>query len=172
MKNILKNKRGDIPSLIIGLIVIMFAVGIGGILFAKVFLAVTTEFKAQPEFSNATKDNLTYVEEKTIPFLDYLFFFSFISIAIGLIISSIYIDVHPALMIIFVIALIVAVVLSGIFANAFVTIGEEAEILSTYNQFVLTQTIVTHLPLLVFVVGLIVVIILYGKGRNSGGGPV
>lgn len=172
MRSILKNKKADIPSLIISLIVILFAVGIGGILFAKVFLAVTTEMKTQPEFSNNTIENIEYVEGRTIPFLDYLFFFSFVAITIGLIISSIYIDVHPALMVIFIIALVVAVVLAGIFANAFVTIGEETEVISTYNQFPLTQIIITHLPLLVFVVGLIVVIILYGKSRGSSGGPV
>jgi hypothetical protein len=171
MRGILKEKSADIPSLIISLIVILFAVGIGGILFAKVFLAVTSEMKAMPEFSNTTTENIEYVEAKTIPFLDYLFFFSFVAITIGLIISSIYIDVHPALMVIFIIALVVAVVLAGIFANAFVEIGEETEILSTYNQFVLTQIIITHLPLLVFVVGLVVIIILYGKSRG-GGGPV
>jgi len=166
MRNILKDKRGDVASIIISLIVVLFAVGIGGILFAKVFTAVTSEMKEMPEFSNATTENLEYVEAKTIPFLDYLFFFSFVAITIGLIISSIYIDVSPALMIIFIVALVIAVVLAGIFANVFVEIGEDAEIISTYNQFTLTPIIVTHLPLLVFIVGLIVVIILYGKGRG------
>lgn len=164
-----KNKRGDIPSLIISLIVILFAVGIGGMLFAKVFTAVTSEMKVMPEFSNNTRDTITAVEGKTIPFLDYLFFFSFVAITIGLIISSIYIDVHPALTVIFIIALIIAVVLAGIFANAFVEVGEDSEVVSTYNQFTLTKIIITNMPLLVFIVGLIVVIILYGKGR---GGPV
>lgn len=170
MKSILRNKKADIPSLIISLIVILFAVGIGGMLFSRVFLAVTGEMKVMPEFSNNTKQTLETVEEKTIPFLDYLFFFSFIAITIGLIISSVYIDAHPALTIIFIIALIIAVVLAGIFANAFVEVGEDAEIISTYEQFTLTKTIITNLPLLIFIVGLIVVIILYGKGRS--GGPV
>lgn len=170
MRSLLNSKVADIPSLIISLIVVLFAVGLGGILFAKVFIAVTSEMKVMPEFSNTTTETITTVESKTIPFLDYLFLFSFIAITIGLIISSIYIDVHPALTIIFIIALIIAVVLAGIFANAFVEVGEDTEVISTYNQFTLTKIIVTHLPLLVFVIGLIVVIILYGKGR--GGGPV
>lgn len=166
----IKNKRGDIPSLIISLIVILFVVGIVSLFFSKIFLAITGELKAMPDFSNTTKDNLTFVEGKTIPFLDYAFFFSFIAIAIGLIISSIYIDVHPAIAIIFIIILIVAVVLAGIFANAFVTIGEDSELSSTYEQFTLTKIIITHFPLLVFIIGLIVVIVLYGKGSSGSGG--
>lgn len=169
MRSILKNKKADIPSLIISLIVILFAVGIGGILFAKVFIMVTSELKVMPQFSNKTISTITTVESKTIPLLDYLFFFSFIAITLGLIISSIYIDVHPALIIIFLIALVIAIVLAGIFTNAFVQVGEDTEIISTYNQFTLTKVIITHLPLLVFVVGLIVVIVLYGKGKITGG---
>jgi hypothetical protein len=168
MRSILKNKKADIPSLIIGLIVILFVVGIGGILFSKVFLLVTEEMKTNPEFKNITIENIEYVEGKTIPFFDYLFFFSFVAISIGLIISSIYIDVHPALLIIFLISLIIVIVLAGIFANVFVEIGEEPEIISTYNQFTLTKIIITHFPLLIFVIGLIVVIVLFGKGRGGG----
>jgi len=75
MRNILEDKRGDVTSIIVSLIIVLFAVGIGGILFAKVFGLVSEEMKEMPEFSNRTTENLEYVEAKTIPFLDYLFFF-------------------------------------------------------------------------------------------------
>lgn len=166
----IKNKKGDIPSLIISLIVVMFALGLGAILFSKVFLSVTSEMKQQKEFSNTTLETIENVEGKTIPYLDYLFFFSFIAIFIGLIISSIYIDVHPALTVIFIIALIIAIVLAGIFSNAFIEVVEDEEIISTSNQFILTKTIVGNLPLIVLVTGIIVILVLYGKGR--GGGPI
>lgn len=170
MKSILRKKKGDMPSLIIGLIIILFAVGVSAILFSKIFLSVTEELKKQPEFSNNTKETIESVETKTVPFLDYLFFFSFVAILIGLIISSIYIDVHPALTIIFVIILIVAIILAGIFANAFVEIGEEDEIAGTYNQFKLTKSIVNNLPLIILISGIIVILILYGKSRSYGMG--
>lgn len=161
------NRKGDIPSLIISLIVIMFILGISAILFSKVFLATTGELKTQPEFSSNTISAIETVEGKTNPLLDYAFFFSFIAIVIGLIISSIYIDTNPALMIIFIIVLVVAVVLAGIFANVFTSIAGSSEISSTYASFPLTNIIITHFPLLVFAVGLIVAIILYGKARGG-----
>jgi len=170
MRNLIKNKRGDIPSLLISLVVILFAVGIASMLFSKVFLDVTAEIKSQPGFSNNTINTIEKVEGKTIPLLDYLFFFSFIGIFIGLIISSIYIDVHPALMIIFFIVLIITVVLAGIFANAFTEIGEQTELLSTYNQFRLTKMIMNHFGLIVFAVGILTIIVLYGKTKGGGMG--
>jgi len=108
---------------------------------------------------------MTLVEGKTIPFLDYLFFFSFIAIFIGLIVSAIYLDVHPALMIIFVLMLVVAIVLAGIFANAYVQVGEEPELITTYSQFTLTSWVIQHFPLIVLAVGAVVIFIMYGKGR-------
>ena len=169
MRSLIKNKRGDIPSLIIGLVIILFLVGIVSIVFSKSFLLFTAEFKKQDMISNNTNamNAVNIVESKTIPFLDYLFFFSFIGVLIGLIISSIYINVHPALGVIFIIFLIVAIVLSGIFANIFVTIGETSELSSTYNSFVLTKAIVTHLPLIILAVGTIIIFVLYGKSKEG-----
>lgn len=165
------NKRGDLSSLIIGILVILFVIGVIVILFSNVFVEVLTIMKADPVLSgnNNSVETINIIESNTIPFLDYFFLFSFISIVIGLIISSIYIDVHPALMIIFIVLLGVVIVMAGIFANVFVEIGETTEIATTYNQFVMTKAIMNHLPLICFVVGLIVIFILYGKGRNSAG---
>ncbi len=162
------NQKGDISSLIITLIVILFIVGIVTLLFSKVFLDVTSQLKDMPQFSNRTVENLEFVESKTIPLLDYLFFFSFIAIAIGLIISSIFINTHPSFTIIFLVALGIAVVLAGIFANIYMRVGENSEMVTTYNQFTLTQALMNHFPLIVFVIGVIVVIILYGKSGTGG----
>lgn len=162
------NNRGDVQSIII-IIVILFALGLSAMLFSKVFLAVTGEMKNMDEFqdSNKTIDTIEFVEDKTIPFLDYLFFFSFIALSIGVVISSIYIDTHPALMMVFIIALIISIILAGVFANVFVSVGESDSMSSTYNQFTLTKTLITHFPLAVFIVGLLVAMILYGKGGSS-----
>jgi hypothetical protein len=128
--------------------------------------------KEQPQIAenNDSVRVIEMVQTKTIPWLDYFFLFAFISTIIGLIISSIYIDTHPALMIIFIILLVVAVILAGIFANAFDAIGNSDSLLSTYNQFTMTKAVMSKLPLILFAAGLLVVFILYGKSRSGGGG--
>lgn len=165
------NKKGDASSLIISLIVILFAIAVASLLFSKVFLTITGEMKTQEGFSNLTKDTITKVESKTIPLLDYLFLFSFIAIAIGLIISSIYLEVHPALTLIFMVVLVIAVVLSGIFANSYVEVAEEPELLSTYNQFTFTKLIMGIFPTAVLIIGALVIFVLYGKGKG-GNAPI
>jgi len=168
MKSILKNKKGDFPSLIIGIVIILFVVGIVGVVFSHVFLSILGTMKNETGFPNSTITTITKVESKTIPFLDYFFFFSFVAIFIGLIISSIYIEVHPALTVVFIILLVIAIVLAGIFANVFVSIGETDELSSTYNQFAMTKAIVNNLPLIILFTGIVVILVLYGKSRSGG----
>jgi hypothetical protein len=165
------NKRGDVTSLIITLLIILFIIGLTSILFSKVFLQALGEFKTQEGLGNNTINTIETVEQKTIPFLDYFFLFSFIAILIGLIISSIYIDTNPAIVIIFVVALIIILVLGGIFANIFTEIGEESEIASTYNEFTYTKMIFNSLPLLILFTGVVIAVILYGKSKRLGGTP-
>jgi hypothetical protein len=175
LRKINKDKKGDASSLIIGLVVMVFIVGIIALMAGKVIPQLTNIMKTTSTFasSNNTVNALNIIETKTIPWLDYFFLFAFFGTILGLIISSIYIDTHPAFMIFFVILLVIAIIFAGIFANAYIEIGESSALSATYNQFTATKAIFNNLPLILFVVGLIVIIILYGKSRSSAsGGPI
>ncbi len=161
------NKKGDIQSIII-MIVVVVMMALIVIIFSKAFLDITGELKSSSQFSNTTIETIEGVEEKTIPLLDFLVFFSLISLIIGLIISSIYIKVHPALTIIFIIGGVVAVFLAGQLANVFAEISADPELASTASQFTLTNIILgQYFPLIILIVVIIVVVILYSK-RQSG----
>ena len=160
------NKKGDISSIII-MIVVLLALGLGAIIFSYTFKEVTNELKEMPQFSNDTVENIEEVQGKTIPLLDYFIFFTFIALLIGLIISSIYIDTHPALAIIFIIVLVVAIVLAGIFANVYMTVGENSVIASTYSDFRMTTFLMENFPLFILITGAIILIVLYGKSKGG-----
>lgn len=166
----LKNKRADFQSIVV-MIVIVFALAIGSILFSKVFLDITSEMKAMPEIQakNNTMETIELVENKTIPLLDFLVFFSLISLMIGLIISSIYINTHPAITIVFVVAMFIAVFLSGQITNIYSEIIAEPEIAPTAAEFKLTGMILgEHFPLIILFVCMVVIVVLYGKSRQGG----
>ena len=166
------NKRGDFTSMMI-MIAVVIALAIGVIIFSKVFLMVTGELKTSNtiNFDNSTVAIIEGVETKTIPLLDFFIFFSLVALMIGMIISSIYIDVHPAVTIIFIVALIVGIFLSGIFSNIFYDVTNEPELVSTASQFTMTNMILgSHFPVIILVIGIIVIVILYGKSKSQGGG--
>ena len=168
MRNIMKNKRAGFQSIVV-MIIIIFALAVGSIIFSKVFLDITAELKTNPEFSNTTINSIETVEERTIPLLDFMIFFSLVALMIGLIIASIYIDVHPAIVVVFIIALIVAIFLSGMLSNVYSEITSEAQLSSTAAEFSYTNIVLgSHFPIIILVTGIIVVIILYGKSRRVG----
>jgi len=162
------NKKAGIQSIMIA-IIILFGIALAAIIFSKVFLDVTSELKDSGEFSNNTIQTIESVEDKTIPLLDYMIFFALIALMVGLIISSIYINVHPAITIIFVVALFVAVFFAGQLVNVFSEITAEDELSPTASEFTLTNFVLgKHFPLIILITGIIVIIILYGKSRRVG----
>lgn len=162
-----KDKRGDFTSLII-MIGVVFGLALAIIIFSKVFLLVTSELKDTGHFSDRSIDTIELVEDRTIPLLDFFIFFTLIALMIGLIISSIYIDTHPAFTIIFIIALIVAVFIGGQLANVFDDVTADSTISATADEFVYTNLIFSNFGLIILVVGIIIVVVLFGKSRNPG----
>ncbi len=168
MKLNLMNKRGGIQTIII-MIIILFGIALAAIIFSKVFLDVTGELKTCDEFSNNTIDTIEAAEMRTVPLLDYMIFFSLIALMVGLIISSIYLNVHPAVVMVLIIALLVAVFFAGQIANVFSDITADDQLSATAGEFELTNVVLgEYFPLIILVVGIIVIIILYGKSRRVG----
>lgn len=162
------NKKAGIQSIII-MIVILFAIAIAAIIFSKVFLQITGELKEMDEFSNRTIASISVVEAQTIPLLDYFIFFSLIALMIGLIISSIYLNVHPAITIVLIVVLFVAIFVGGLLVNVFSEVTSKSSLTATASEFELTNLVLgKHFPLIILVIGIIMIIILYGKSRMVG----
>ena len=170
MKKLFNNKRGDSASILI-MILVVFTLAVGGILGVKVMNEMFGEMKAMPEInqSNNTMDALDTIQDNAVNWIDFLFFFSIVATIIGLIISSMYIDVPPALAMVFIIGLIVAIFVAGQLSNVFAEFSQTSEISATANQFSMMQLIMPILPFLILGVGIMVGIIIYGKPRGVGG---
>lgn len=168
LRKLQKDKKGDFTSLVV-MITIVFGLALALIIFSKVFLTITDQLKDTDKFSDRTIASIETVEDSTIPLLDFFIFFSLISLMIGLIISSIYIDTHPAFTVIFLIALIVAVFISGQLANIYSEVTGDALLTSTAEQFAYTNLILgEHFPMIILVLGIIIVIVLFGKSKRVG----
>ena len=149
-----KNKKGDAASLLV-MVIMLFVLGIAAVLFSHFFLDTMEAMKDIDGISNNTINSITTVENQTIPLLDYLFLFTFIGILIAIVISSIFIDSHPAVIFIFIILLAIAIMVAAIFSNAFDEIGNQEELAPTYNQFSMTRNLMNIYPLLILVAGII-----------------
>jgi hypothetical protein len=162
----MKNKRGDLSSLII-LVVIIFGLAIGAVLGGHILLSIFGEFRNQPEFQNTTAgDTVEDVEGKTIGYLDFFIFFLLIAMIIGIIVSATMIDTHPVILIVFIVGMFITIFLAGILANVYYDVTTEEALLTTSSQFSMTNLILgSHFPIIMFVVAIITIIILYGKSK-------
>jgi len=169
-----KNKRADFSSIIV-MLVIVFTLAISAIVFSKVFTDVTDELKEQKDFSNRSVNTIDTVQDKSIPLLDFAVFFSIIAMFIGIIVASIYLDTHPVITVVFIIGLLVAIVLAGQFMNIFDEVTSKEQLQDTASNFTLTNAVMTDVsgvpvfPVLMLIIGIVVIVILYGKSKNPGG---
>lgn len=162
------NKRGDIQSIIIMICMIIVFVIIA-IIFSKIFIAVLNNLSGSGKFDSDTVEIMDKVESKTIPYLDLFIFIFLVGSILGLIISSIFIDTFPGLTIFFIILLVVAILIAGIFSNVYAEFKAEPTMASTASQFTYTNLIMgSNFPVIILFIGVIVIIILYGKSRSGG----
>jgi len=162
----MKNKRGDLQSMII-IVLIMFGMAVFAIASFGVFGDVFTELSALEEMPNESVEAMDTINEKGDGWLDYFIFFTFIAFMLGLIISSIFIPSHPAMMMIVLIGFVVVIFLSTIFSDVFQELFY-GEVLAGYTaNFPLTSLLFDNLPVILFIVGVITFIILYGKQRGG-----
>jgi len=167
------NKRGDFTTILI-LVALILGLAIGSIVFYKVFYDVTEQLKGIDNFSNQTIDTLNIAQTSAPKLLDFFVFFVLVSFFVGLIISSIYVDVNPAVVIVFIIAMLIAVLLAGQVSNVFDAFATQEELVSSVAEFPLTSMILgEYFPVIILVIGMVVIVILYGKSRKQGlGGEV
>ena len=169
------NKRGDFTTIMI-LVALVLGLAIGSIIFYKVFYEITEELQAVEEFSELSNSTITTAQAQAPKLLDFFVFFTLVAFFIGLIISSIYIDVNPAVIIIFIVAMIIAVILAGQMSNVFdefVSGGELTTDVTVAESFPLTTMVLgKYFPVIILIIGAVVIVILYGKSRRPVGGVV
>ena len=171
-KRFRSNRKGDFQSIII-MIVVISILAIVSVIFAKGFGAAMDEFAAQDQIMSNPQahEAVNVVQDRTIPLLDFFVFGSFVALILGVIISTIFINTHPAIAMVFVIALAVAVFLAGMFANVYGELSDDAELEDTIEEFKLTNLIMgSQFPIIILVIGIVVIIVFYGKSGKVGAG--
>jgi hypothetical protein len=100
------------------------------------------------------------------PKLDYLFLAVFIGLVFGLMVSAWFIDSHPIFMVLFIIVLIIGVAMSTILANFWETIANNIIFENNISNYPITNHILLNLPYYLAVIGVIGMIVVFGKPKN------
>jgi len=166
------NKKGDFAS-IITISVMVFIFAVVAIIFTHAFLESTDELKAQESLSNRSVSVIETTQDNISPLLDFLIFFVLVGLFIGVIVASVYTRMPAPILAIFIITLTIAIILAGQFSNIFDEITSKEEISGTAGNFTLTNLIlgdssgIALFPVILFIIGVVVVVILYGKSKSG-----
>lgn len=144
--------------------------GILMMLFGNVFKDLFTQIGDSGLDAPNSIETYTNAQNDIVPITDNLGFWVFIAFLIGLIFIGIYADYHPALIIIGVLVIIIAVFLSAQYVNIYDDIKADTETMPEAGSFTLSSLVFgRQMPIILLAVGVISLIIIYGKRKDSGG---
>jgi hypothetical protein len=163
---ILKNRRGnailDTPVLLITL----FALGFSSIVIYNLWVTdLGPDIKATVNMSDANiNKTLTSIDTRFPSTMDGVFAFVFIGLWIVTIVSSFMIDSHPIYFIV-ALLLLIGVLIFGVYAgNVYQEIiADDTGMDAVSQQFPITDYVLSNLFLVGLVVGISIMIALYGK---------
>ena len=165
----IKNKKAQaetfLPYILIG-IIIVFIFAIVALPVAQTGDEIFDEIKESPEFSDSNKsvERISQVQNLMTPAFDQLVFIVLIAVILGCIAIAIFTDYHPVVVGIFILAVILLVIISGLLANVHDDVTEIERLQDKSTEFKMTNAIMgKQLPIIVGFVGIICVIILLAK---------
>ena len=163
----LQNKRGDLTG-ILYLIIGIACMGIFLLVVGFIGSEVTTRVKEQ---INSTNDEINNAFDSGVNVsknsLTTVWLIVFVGLLIGLMVTSYMMPTNPIFVPVFIIMLITSVIVGVALSNTYEQIYNEA----TFNSISTTQTLVyfvmSNLPYLAFIVGIIGIIVTFAKPGGS-----
>jgi hypothetical protein len=100
---------------------------------------------------------------------DYVVFFAFIALAIGLLITGWLVGGHPLFMVVYFIVVVLGVVMSAILSNVWESVSQASVFLGDVVAFPLTNYLMMNLPVFGAVLGGLGMIVMFAKPFFMGG---
>ena len=163
---IFKGKKASIQDIVLMIGVVMF--------FAIIILIsfkVTSEFNTHvlsdtniPTEAKVATASLTQVYPGV---MDNMFLLFTIGMGLVAIILASLVRVHPVFMIFFFIALVFLIFISGTVSNVYSEMASNAQLSTEANQLTMTSHIMTYLPFIVGIIGIVLMIVMYKTWSNA-----
>lgn len=171
MEKLIKNKKGDVSSIVTFMVMVFF--------LAVAFLIsafATNQFKevitdSALNGTNVSVSSVDHLDRMTNTSIQYGYIAIFSFLIIGMMISSFMVRIHPAFLFIYVIFLLVAIFIGVPLANTYQEVAESSGIVDIASQQTLIEWTMEYMPFILLGVGALSMIITFGKLiRQNGGG--
>jgi hypothetical protein len=159
-----QNKKGfvgDIIFILVFIFITVISIAAGYMIYHN----YTDSIANVQAFNTSENANITAMAFTTLNSFDYSFIFIVVGLVILTIISTFSIQTHPIFFFISSLLLVIAVIFAGVFANVFEIIMGKAAFSGASAQYVVITYFMDHLPTMMLIIGAILLIILFAKGR-------
>jgi hypothetical protein len=154
------NKKGSLIDLIvIGVVLLFFGVVL--LIGFKVTSEFNDEIQAHPDIPTRAKTASTTLTGHYSGTMDYGFLLLAIGIAIATLILAALVRIHPVFVPLYFIGLVIVIFLCGIFSNIYQEMAANTNLITQADQLIFTSHILTYLPLIVGIFGILLMIIMY-----------
>ena len=164
MKKIL-NKKGSIQDIAF-LAVLIFFIGIVILISFKVSTEYNTNIQANTNIPNEAKIASSQIKEFFPGVVDNTILFLVIGIGIVSLAMASLVKVHPVFIVFFLIGLVFITFLSATFSDVYEEISLNPSLSSEVSELTNISFIVKTAPIFIFVLGLILMFIMYNVGKD------
>lgn len=166
----LQAKKGDIFQIFIMLIILIVVA-----IVAFICLTLTTRVNSFWDSSGMLGDNSTIASkaidkmQDTAPkTTDYAMLFLFIGLNIGILISAVKTNFHPATIVLFIFLVLIAIMVSAGIVNMYQGLAQQPSVADVGAMLPFTNFLFSkYLPLIITIISAFVLILMYGKGTEG-----
>jgi len=168
MRSILNDKKGDFTGmlyLVVSISAFAFFILIVGFIGSFVGTEVKDKFNSNDTDINASFQSTIDVSSHTLAAIWYVVFGGLL---LGLMVTSWYMPTHPVMVAPFLILLVIVVIVGVAMSNAYEKLNEVAELSTTASQQTSVNFMMSNLPYVALVIGIITLIITFAKPGRGG----
>jgi hypothetical protein len=169
MKNIIKQKKGDVFQVIF-MVALLLAIAIVG------FITLTITTRVNEYWDSSGLLNETAVGTHAIDVMqdtapkttDYAIFFMFIGMNIGIIVAAVRTNFSATIIFLFILLTLIAIMFAAGAVNLYQGLAQQPSVIDVGNQLTLTNFIFSkYLPLIISMVCAFIMLLIWGKGGDS-----
>lgn len=155
-----KNKKGSLQDVIlIGAVLLFF--GIVLLIGSKVTDEWNTAIQARSDIPARAKVATSTLNADYGGAMDYGFLLLAFGLGIATLILAALVRIHPVFIPLYFIGLVLVVFLCGVFSNIYQEMAADTQLTTLADELVFTSHILTYLPLIVGVFGILLMIVMY-----------
>ena len=166
----IKRKKGDLPDMLIFMVTV-FILAIGLFIFSFIIPEITDGLaEAGLNESSEGFDAIQQVNEIGTVVIQRGFFFLFVGLIIGVMITSFLSSTHPIFFFMYILFLAVTIFIATYFGNAYQQLISNPIFVERMADQTLINVVMDNIVLITLAVGALSFIIIFAKFRSSGGG--